>query len=29
MEFPNTQHFETGITMRHKLPVVEFPLETE
>ena len=25
MEFPNAQHFETGITMRHKQSVVKFP----
>ena len=25
MELANAQHFETGITMRHKLSVVEFP----
>ena len=28
MEFPNAQHFATGINMRHKLSVVEFPWET-
>ena len=25
MEFPNAQHFQTGITMRHELSGVEFP----
>ena len=28
MEFPNARHFETGITMRHKLSVVEFSGKT-
>ena len=25
MEIPSASHFETGITMRHKLSAVEFP----
>ena len=28
MEFPNAQHFETGITMRHELSAIGFPWET-
>ena len=24
-EFPNAKHFATGITIRHKLSVVEYP----